>query len=1542
MKKSICTAILFGICTQIAANAQDSNTTATGASVDPTTSAVSFDSTDPVQSSDPNIGKPANSAGTAETITSPADVSPFTVVPAYLDSTISTNESTVKPRVTLVIDDSGSMSWAPLSGVSGKSKLKIVQDVLGQLIGGGNSSNNQKEDFSKNIKYNLVPLWANRLYGPAFQGTEVIQMCVLPPWEILTTVVNGLTLLPGSAGFPCTNTKPVQRDYADGATIYSRYIKKMAPGGTTPTTASYVGAVNTAYKNIEYACQKNYVIVLSDGDTNFDMRQFSSLGAIAGSTAADQIRFDMSPSDKFLQVMSGGGVNYDVEDMSLQENTSEKTLKAAGGLVTAWNDFGVNTLTFATSTKYPVLTKIYGLEGREHMPWQYLYAYGNKSIAYTHNYGYPDNWPAKPYGQNRNKVYDGIYAKFPELPINGTCAIPLLCAGKGLDRNRIIGYGHQPMDDDGKTPINNGIAFFSHKLYNNDQTDLITTVDANGNKTDKEGNPWTGNQNIQTITIGFGDGLRMNGQQYLKEAAEAYKAYNPVYINENGEEELVVGDDVLQIGAKSDKQYGMFNALSEEELYDTFVKIFTMAIKGGTYNSDLVRTSTAAPSQVTTTEHQIEGRTDYAGHQVYQALVSNLSVRTGNWSSVLSFYYFDGDTRENGLDETANVIHAEYPNIPYKILVGERKSGSYGDIASASPALFGYSGKEQEFKAGFLPWISRAGGLSATADDDIEATVAALNLSERLIDKYRNRVLDDVAEKPEAVYERMMGDVLDASPITLPDTTVDRSIIDYDKKNSDPLIDKARYFIAGSNDGMLYVYRRDKAAEKDCAGSNGTTRKCHDAFAEKKLPYKLSLNYLPAEMPREDGKTLGEVLPAIAQEGYGSGAPKPHIYGINGGLSYVTSAKTFGRKQETIIQANMGQGGRGSFGMRIGGFDATKTTATPIAIDAGDDKSLQAWETASGDTGVKMGYTISKPAMGQLAKNWMLSADKQYGTEHGKAVIRPTEPDVLNNVSVASFISNGHPGADKALHDTYPTLYVFDAMGYDFGAKNKKTATQSASSGQLIKAISVVGDTNADGIMALGSPTAVDTDFDGIIDVVYAGDYSGDLWRFDLRYDGVDNWKAYKIYDGVSTQPITAAPAAYRISSASGLKYVVVFGTGSDIYDADRDDETKRQNKQAIFGIYDDLGLEETTDALGNKQYSNKLAVKTVRKADLLQRKFAADDGSKDPNGRRYRKIETAQCDVKYGEQLKLSATDWKDKTKTVELTGKKLIKSAQPLYLSDECVGKKGWYIELFGAEEDKNGMENLGAEMVVSQPQVLLNSMFVTTRSYAKSSSSSQALGNTSDEETCAGSTEGSSTTIGSSWLIGLNVLNGGMLDEAKFQDQYNHADPNYEAQEIVSSDLTNVVGVELTSVKSATSGSTGGSATGGSTGGSSSAANNDKKETDNSYNISSAVVLMSPDLTNSIIQSTNANGQAGDGELQETAKDVLECTTDASGKQVCTNVIKRNTVPQGNSCTRQSDWTATASLSSSDPFIGGIHAKLCKGSFLRTSIREIKLLD
>ncbi|MCP6457141.1 pilus assembly protein, partial [Klebsiella pneumoniae] len=66
------------------------------------------------------------------------------------------------------------------------------------------------------------------------------------------------------------------------------------------------------------------------------------------------------------------------------------------------------------------------------------------------------------------------------------------------------------------------------------------------------------------------------------------------------------------------------------------------------------------------------------------------------------------------------------------------------------------------------------------------------------------------------------------------------------------------------------------------------------------------------------------------------------------------------------------------------------------------------------------------------------------------------------------------------------------------------------------------------GVGGLSTPTLVDTDFDGVIDVAYAGDRGGNMYRFDLRGEKPDNWKAVKIFTGSPSKPITSAPAVSR------------------------------------------------------------------------------------------------------------------------------------------------------------------------------------------------------------------------------------------------------------------------------------------------------------------------------------------------------------------------------------------------------------------------------
>ena len=48
----------------------------------------------------------------------------------------------------------------------------------------------------------------------------------------------------------------------------------------------------------------------------------------------------------------------------------------------------------------------------------------------------------------------------------------------------------------------------------------------------------------------------------------------------------------------------------------------------------------------------------------------------------------------------------------------------------------------------------------------------------------------------------------------------------------------------------------------------------------------------------------------------------------------------------------------------------------------------------------------------------------------------------------------------------------------------------------------------------LSTPTLVDTDFDGIVDIAYAGDRYGNMFRFDLRGKTPSEWSAQMIFQG--------------------------------------------------------------------------------------------------------------------------------------------------------------------------------------------------------------------------------------------------------------------------------------------------------------------------------------------------------------------------------------------------------------------------------------------
>ncbi|HFA8596806.1 TPA: pilus assembly/adherence protein PilC, partial [Neisseria gonorrhoeae] len=160
---------------------------------------------------------------------------------------------------------------------------------------------------------------------------------------------------------------------------------------------------------------------------------------------------------------------------------------------------------------------------------------------------------------------------------------------------------------------------------------------------------------------------------------------------------------------------------------------------------------------------------------------------------------------------------------------------------------------------------------------------------------------------------------------------------------------------------------------------------------------------------------------------------------------------------------------------------------------------------------VELGYTVGTPQIGK--------------TQNGK---------------YAAFLASGYAAKDIVSSDNTTALYVYDL---------KDTL------GTPIAKIEAPG-----GKGGLSSPTLVDKDLDGIVDIAYAGDRGGNMYRFDLSDSDSSKWSVSTIFEG--GKPITSAPAVSRLAD----KRVVIFGTGSDLSEED----VLNTDEQYIYGIFDD------------------------------------------------------------------------------------------------------------------------------------------------------------------------------------------------------------------------------------------------------------------------------------------------------------------------------------------------------------------------------------
>ncbi|HGM2397653.1 TPA: PilC family type IV pilus tip adhesin, partial [Neisseria gonorrhoeae] len=267
--------------------------------------------------------------------------------------------------------------------------------------------------------------------------------------------------------------------------------------------------------------------------------------------------------------------------------------------------------------------------------------------------------------------------------------------------------------------------------------------------------------------------------------------------------------------------------------------------------------------------------------------------------------------------------------------------------------------------------------------------------------------------------------------------------------------------------------------------------------------YNLKLSYIPGTMPRKDieskDSTLAKELRTFAEKGYVGDR-----YGVDGGF-VLRQVELRGQKHVFMFGA-MGLGGRGAYALDLSKINGNYPAAAPLFdVKNGDNNGKNRKNR------VELGYTVGTPQIGKI-----------------------------RNGKYAAFLASGYAAKDIVSSDNTTALYVYDL---------KDTL------GTPIAKIEAPG-----GKGGLSSPTLVDKDLDGIVDIAYAGDRGGNMYRFDLSNSDSSKWSAKVIFEG--DKPITSAPAVSRLAD----KRVVIFGTGSDLSEQDVLDT----EEQYIYGIFDD------------------------------------------------------------------------------------------------------------------------------------------------------------------------------------------------------------------------------------------------------------------------------------------------------------------------------------------------------------------------------------
>jgi type IV pilus assembly protein PilY1 len=296
-----------------------------------------------------------------------------------------------------------------------------------------------------------------------------------------------------------------------------------------------------------------------------------------------------------------------------------------------------------------------------------------------------------------------------------------------------------------------------------------------------------------------------------------------------------------------------------------------------------------------------------------------------------------------------------------------------------------------------------------------------------------------------------------------------------------------------------------------------------------------------------------------------------HQYFVDGdpftGDAYIGSTPAW----KTVLVGSLGAGGKGYFVLDV--TDPANFTATNAAnLVIKDTTASDSWATPDTD----MGYITAPPVVDDAKSRQIVRMnDGRWAVVMGNG---------YNSTNEAPVLLIQYLDGDKSIKKVSPCTAPIATMACSFKGSN-----------------------------GLSAPQLIDLNGDGKIDVAYAGDLKGNVWKFDLTSTTPSDWtinikgsssNQQPLFIAKSStgavQPITTAPY-WALHPKGGIMLVV--GTGQNLTTADQ----TSTDKSSIYGIWDNSSYTFTTSSVTlTAPTAINTTTSTTRPATLVQQTISA------------------------------------------------------------------------------------------------------------------------------------------------------------------------------------------------------------------------------------------------------------------------------------------------------------------------------------------------